>query len=469
MMKRRDALKTLGGLGAAAGIARFLPGCGGGEHRGADAGVDTKGPPGITTYVYMMMENRSYDHMFGARSMLEGKPGDGLRPTMTNPNLAGAPIAPWAPTKLQMCDPDPPHGWDAAHASWNNGANDGFVVQHQIAHDRNQALIEPMQYLTRNEAPVSWALADAYGTADRWFCSVMGPTFPNRFYWHTGTSGGINSNILPGRGGLPWPSIHNRLSDKGIPWAYYYGSISALSAFANFDITGNIHPFTDFTTDAMDGKLPPVVYIDPFFNFNDDHPPTHPINGQALIATVYNALASSPHWENCLLVITYDENGGFFDHVSPPTTVDDHASTGFDRMGFRVPALVAGPYVKEGHVSSVVYDHCSALHELELAFELPSLTQRTAAAHDLGDFIDMDRLANGAFRTPITLPALDLDQWPQGDECRGGTLRTASHPVIDWADANPDLVAGLDLRPRFAEYERTIRDFLANYATVGAK
>src|SRR6185503_5357401 len=134
-----DALKTLGGLGAAAGIARLLPGC------GSNGGGDAKGPPGITTYVYMMMENRSYDHMFGARSMLEGKPGDGLRATLTNPSMSGAPLAPWAPSKMQMCDPDPPHGWDAAHAAWNNGANDGFVIQHQMSH-QSSTLIEPMQY-----------------------------------------------------------------------------------------------------------------------------------------------------------------------------------------------------------------------------------------------------------------------------------------------------------------------------------
>src|SRR5690349_8121512 len=172
MMKRRDALKTIGGLGAAAGMARFLPGCGGG-------GED--GPNGITTYVYMMMENRSYDHYLGARSMLEGKPGDGLTAAMRNPDLTGTAIAPWTPNKQQMCDIDPPHGWDAAHASFNGGVNDGFVRQHQLAHDMNMTAIEPMQYLTRNELPVTWALADSYASADRWFCSVMGPTFPNRY------------------------------------------------------------------------------------------------------------------------------------------------------------------------------------------------------------------------------------------------------------------------------------------------
>lgn len=455
MMKRRDALKTIGGLGAAAGMARFLPGCGGGDD----------GPNGITTYVYMMMENRSYDHYLGARSMLEGKPGDGLTTAMRNANLAGTPVAPWTPNLQQMCDIDPPHGWDAAHASFNSGANDGFVRQHQLAHDMNMTAIEPMQYLTRHELPITWALADAYATADRWFCSVMGPTFPNRYYWHTGQSGGLQSNILPPQGGFPFASIYNRLEAKGIDWAYYHGSVSFVSLIANYNVDNKVHDFIDFLDDAAKGKLPPVVYIDPIFNTNDDHPPVHPINGQQLIAAVYTALAKSPQWKNCMLVVTYDENGGFFDHVAPPTTVDDRAAQGFQQMGFRVPTLVAGPYVKEGYVSSVVYDHTSALRHLQQAFDLEPLNQRVTAAHDLFDFIDMDRLNKNNPRPPITLPTINLDDWPQDPvACAGGTLRE-EHPITAWANAHPDRVIGKDLRPRIPEYRRAIRDFLAASST----
>jgi phospholipase C len=452
MMKRRDALKTIGGLGAAAGMARFLPACGGG------------GSEGITTYVFMMMENRSYDHFFGARSMIEGKPGDGLAATMTNLDVNGVAIAPWAPGKLQLCDIDPPHGWDRAHLQWNNGANDGFVIQHQMEHQSTTA-IEPMQYLTRNEVPVSYALADQYAIADRWFCSVMGPTWPNRFYWHTGTSGGLNTNVIP-PGGLNWGSIYHRLDAKGIDWRYYYSTIPVVSTIVGINTERNVKPFGDFLSDAQAGTLPPVVYIDPAFNQNDDHPPVHPVNGQELITAVYTALATSPQWKNCLLVITYDENGGFFDHVAPPKTVDDQAALGFDQMGFRVPTLVAGPYVKQSYVSSVTYDHCSALRELEVAFGLEPLNQRTAAAKDLSDFIDADRLAKGDWAKPIALPTVDPSQWPMGAECEGGSLRQASHPVLEWADANPELIAGLDLRPQLPEYRRVIRDFVARRALV---
>ena len=452
-MKRRDALKALGRLSAVAGMARFLPSCSSGG--GGDQ-------VGITNYVYMMMENRSYDHFFGSRSMLEGKPGNGLTMGMANKDLNGNMVPSFVADRLALCDLDPPHGWDAAHASWNMGACDNFLIQHQMSHDNDVTAQQPMQYLTREFAPVSYALADAYASTDSWFCSVMGPTWPNRFYWHTGSSGGIMADELP-NGPLTYPSIYNRLNDKGVPWKYYFGSLPVVPAISDFDVSNNSFFFSQFLDDAQAGTLPPVSYIDPAFNMNDDHPPVHPINGQELIWTVYTALAKSPQWKNCMLVITYDENGGFFDHVSPPQTADDRATEGFNQMGFRVPTLVAGPYVKTNFVSSVVRDHTSALRELEVAFDLQPLNQRTMAANDLSEFIDADRLKAGKWNPPVTVPTVDTTQWVQGAECFGGSLFAPNpHPIIEWADKNPDKIAGLDRRGDAAEYIATIRQFVAN-------
>ena len=122
-----------------------------------------------------MFENRSYDHVLGTRGMLEGKPGDGLTAAMTNLDSDGAVVAPWPGTPDTMCVPDPPHGWDASHRQWNAGANDGFVTEQQRDTPGD---LGPMQYLSREHQPVTWALADAYATCDRWFASVMGPTWP---------------------------------------------------------------------------------------------------------------------------------------------------------------------------------------------------------------------------------------------------------------------------------------------------
>jgi phospholipase C len=488
-MKRRDALKTLGGLAGAAGMARLLPGCSGGG--------EPERPVGITNYVYLMMENRTYDAVLGARA-LEGLPGDGLRPGFSNPDLAGTSVASFAATVdrgtsvATVCDPDPPHAWTPSHNAFNGGAMDGFLREHQKRHGNSLTAIEPMKYLTRAHSPITWALADAYTSCDRWFASVMGPTLPNRAFWHTGTSFGLNNNnaVLNAFSSVPVPTIYNRLVERGVDWAYYYGNLAVAALLASpgpyqLDIgpndgTGNVRRFGDarfgagqFFKDAAAGKLPPVSYIDPSFGLNDDHPPAHPILGQELIAAVYTALAKSPQWNNVLLVITYDEHGGYFDHVPPPLTTDDTLERfgvdGFRQLGFRVPALVVGPYVKQGHVSSVPYDHTSALKQLQSHFELDPLTARVTAANDLMDCIDMDRLARGEPAPPIDLPLLDSLEWPiDHASCRGASgippedLTAEEDDTLEsWADKHPEVFAGgYDLRGDHLPYLRSIRTYL---------
>lgn len=114
------------------------------------------------------------------------------------------------------------------------------------------------------------------------------------------------------------PSLYHQLDEAGVEWAYYYGDMPVLGAMDRIDLQGRLRPFwPNFVEDAAAGRLPPVVYVDPAFTANDDHPPHHPLLGQQLIATIYQALATAPHWEECLFMVTYDENGGFYDHVPP--------------------------------------------------------------------------------------------------------------------------------------------------------
>ena len=474
-MRRRDALKRMGGLAAAAGMAKFLPGCNDG---------DPDRPVGITTYVYLMMENRSYDHWFGARSRFEGKEGDGFSASMMMPDASGALVAPYAPPgRDASCVLDPPHGWDAAHNSFNGGLMDGFLKEHQADHPGSN---EALQYLTREQVPVSYALADAYTSCDRWFCSVMGPTLPNRAYWHAASSFGlkVNNEVLNKFGaGVPIPTIYNRLEDKGVDWAYYYGNLAVVSLLGKEgpykvdlgpnDGTGHIRRFGDallgagqFFEDAAAGVLPPVVYIDPAFGENDEHPPVHPILGQELIASIYTALANSPQWNNIMLVITYDENGGFFDHVPPPTTVDDTEAQfgipGFEQMGFRVPTIVAGPYVKQNYVSSVVYDHTSALKHLQDTFDLETLNPRMAAANNLMDCIDLERLAAGDPAPPVEIPLVDRTQWPtMAERCMSSGSFRQVDPITEWAEANPNgFLPEFDLRGQTNNHQM-IYDYLA--------
>jgi phospholipase C len=456
MINRRDALKSLSAMAGAAGLSRLLAACGAGDGR----------PDGISTVVLLMLENRSYDHLLGARSMLEGKPGEGPVMTATNPDLAGNPIGLWPATMDRECVIDPPHDWDSSRAQLNGGACDGFVKAHQSAHGSSTAT-EPMQYLTRDLVPVTYALADAYATCDLWHASVLGPTWPNRMYWHTGQSHGIKANDFPSSG-LSWPSIYHRLEAKQIDWAYYYGSVPVVSVITDLDLTNKVFRFSQFFKDAAAGTLPPVVYIDPAFFVNDDHPPMHPINGQELIGSIYTALAASPQWKNCLFIVTYDEHGGFYDHLAPGKTADDDAAAGFDQLGFRVPALVVGPYVKAGHVSSVSYDHTSALKHLETMFKLDPLTMRSTAASDLMDCIDLPRLAKAQWSPPVTIPAVDVAAWPMVPLCFQTSGKAAPpHPILAWADANRDRLGALDLRGEEAEYLTAIRRQLDAAAARG--
>lgn len=472
MITRRDALKRMGALAGMAAGSKFLSAC----------GSDDDGPVGITTYVYLMLENRTYDHVFGARK-LQGMAGDGLTASMANPDMNGNQVSVFEPSMSEMCVADPPHGWEVSRLQFNNGAMDGFVREYQVA-EPNEPARQPMQYLTRTHAPVSWALADNYTLCDRWFASVMGPTLPNRAYWHAATSFGLktNNDVLTKFSNVPVPTIYNRLSDKNVDWAYYSGPLAVASLLGNpgpymldlgpADGTGHIRKFSSyadqpddpngqFFKDAKAGKLPPVVYIDPFFGENDDHPPLHPVMAQALIAAVYNALAQSPQWKNTLLLITYDEHGGFYDHVPPPLTTDDTLEKfgvdGFKQLGFRVPTMVVGPYVKKNHVSNVTYDHTSALKHLTTAFGLEPLNARAEAANDLSDCIDMDRLARGEWAEPVDVPAINLADYAQymGGMCKGMSFRTKD-PISEWADLNPGSVMDTRSEAETAAYHRGI-------------
>jgi phospholipase C len=419
-VKRRDALKSIGALAGAGAAARFLAGCG--DNNPHQAG-------GISTVVAVMMENRSYDHYLGARALV-GLPGDGLAAGMGNPD--GDRVVEVYPEDV-YCVPDPPHGWNASRVQFDGGTNDGFIR----AYRDSQGAVPPyvMGYFDRGTLPITWGLADAYASCDRWFSSLLGPTWPNRMYFHSGQSGGLTQNDLPERGGIGWPSIHHRLSEAGVPWAYYYQDLPFVPLFKGVEIEGTIRRVSwDFFDDAAAGRLPSVCFVEPAFTANDDHPPHHPVLGQAFLASVYAALAASPQWDSCLMLVTYDEAGGFFDHVPPPLAVDDRADLGFDQLGFRVPVVVAGPYVKQGFVSSVVRDHTSLLAHLDRMFGLEPLTARSAAAADLGELIDTARLAARDPAPAAALPAVEIDESTIDDACYRARQSPAHIDIARLAD-----------------------------------
>jgi phospholipase C len=353
---------------------------------------------GVEHIIVLCMENRSFDHYLGSLQLVEGHPDvDGLTGTESNPDQNGVPVDVFEMDNLEV--EDPPHGWDACHGQWNAGANDGFVVEH--FNTVGDALKhEVMGYHTREHLPVTYALADAYTVCDAWFCSLLSQTWPNRYYLHAVDSNGSTNNTPA----LPGPtSIQDLCSDNGVSNRNYYDGIAAWR-WGAYPITGfsGTASIGEFFDKLQNGGLEQVVILDPDFLSNDDHPAHNVTLGQTLIGTIYQALAASQYWDNTLLIITYDEHGGFYDHVAPPTTVDDNGPE-YAQMGFRVPSLVIGPHVRKGFVNHEVFEHGSFAATVATRFGLPPLNDRMAATADVSSCIDPEYVDNPQPPTPLPM------------------------------------------------------------------
>jgi phospholipase C len=449
---RREALKALSALAGAGAIGGNLSGC---EAEPTPNPDGTPKPGTIDTVVILMMENRSFDHYFGSYSLDEGRADvDGLQPGMGNPDADGVHI-PVFPMTAQ-CLEDPPHGWSSSRRQFNEGSNDGFVVAHDDG--RSATAREAVGYYRRADLPILYALADDNALCQRWFASVMSSTWPNRLYALTGTSEGMPNNAFE-RVPFTQRSIFHQLDEAGISWRIYVQEVPFAALLDGIGYQGadsRVGLITEYYAHAEQGMLPQVCFVDPGFTYNDDHPP-HAISlGQILIGSVYQALADGPQWNRSLMIVDYDEHGGFFDHVPPPLAPDDHAAEGFDQLGFRIPALVLGPWVKP-EVISTQYDHTSVLKQLQAMFGMEPLTTRNAAANDLRDCIDHDRLAANDPRPPTPLPTVVLDASVEHDAC---TIyaRASGQPELELVAERGLMPARWDFRH---ERERSFRAVMA--------
>ncbi len=366
----------------------------------------------VGTIVVLMMENRSFDHSFGAMSLVEGRTDiNGLTASTTNKDGAGNVIG---PAEIDVsCVEDPPHGWDSCHRQFNGGNNDGFVTEYEARGGDGRRV---MDYLPRSKQPASWALAEEYALCQRWHASVMGPTWPNRFYLLACSSHGRQGNTFIQE---PIETIFSKMNKADIAWANYYGNIPFASVLdISLDDPG-VEPIARFFEHAEAGTLGPVVILDPLYGRSDDHPPTHPLAGQLFIQSIYDALRTSPQWNESMLVVTYDEHGGFHDHVAPPLTDDDRADEGFDQLGFRVPAFVVGPWVKQ-QVSDVQFDHTSVYATIAALHGLEPIGARDAAASSLLALLDEQRMRDNDPRPGIALAPIVADEAEIfAEECKG--------------------------------------------------
>lgn len=384
---RRDLLRAGAAIGGSAAAAHML------GNRRAQAAVISPAECPIENIVVLLMENRSFDHMLGRL------PGvDGLTREMHNLDTEGNPVYAHRAKDMMITIGDPHHGREESVAQYKEGTNGGFVADSGS---------QTMTYMSPREIPWMYAAASEYVTFDHWHCSILGPTWPNRSHFHAGTSGGRTANeFSKGKFGLTERTIWHQLSGAGIDWAVYFTDVPFTALY--FDValrwSSRFKTMNRFYADAAAGRLPPVVHLEPGYVVGtDDHPPANAQAGQRLMHDVVNALQNSPQWPQTALVITYDEHGGFFDHVPPPTMPDDRGLG--SPIGFRVPSMLISPWARRGYVAGETHDHTSALAFIQWRFGLPPLTVRNEAATSILYAFDFSQM-----RTDLpSFPVPDVD------------------------------------------------------------
>ncbi len=393
----------------------------------------------IEHVVQLMLENRSFDHMLGFLyadsanvSPATNQPFAGLTGTETVPDANGDPVAVYrlqadTPGLYFMPGADPGEGFAATNvqlfgtptpAASQVATNQGFVVdfantltgvdadRHNLPGTTPQMI---MGMFTPELLPVLSGLARGFAVCDQWFSSVPTETFPNRAFAGAATSQG---HMDDSTAVYTSQSIFGLLESAGIAWSVYGYDALPLTRLDFPDTIGagesHFGLFSDFTAAAAAGTLAAYTFLEPSWGSsgNSQHPNYDVALGEQLIYDVYQALRNGPAWGSTLLVITYDEHGGCYDHVPPPTSAvppDDSAGQfgfGFTRFGVRVPAVLVSPLIAAGTVfrpaGSTPLDHTSVLKTLEVRFGLEPLTKRDGAAPDLGDVLT---LAPGAART----------------------------------------------------------------------
>jgi len=370
-LSRRTLLERAG-VGAAAVLGGSLYATG---PAAARARRVQKARAPIKTVVMSMMENRSFDHYYGSAPHVQAK-GWGFSSTYSNPDAAGNAHYPYHLESL--VSGDPPHSWGAVHEQWNGGKMDGFYKSSQARIGDGDAA---MAYYTAAELPFYYSLFDNSALVANAFCSLLGPTWPNRFYSAAATSGGITTNGVWGYGVFDYPMILDLLDAAGITWKVYslgmdsvpYGNTDNVFVFwkkyANDQRTrGSMGAYLN---DARKGRLPQVSWLIPSYARGwDEHPPASVAVGMGLQEEVITALRESPQWDSSAYLLTYDEHGGYFDSVAPPQ-IDAYG------LSVRVPFWVVSPYAKHGPIQTrQSTEIVSTLKFLERLHGLPTLASQ---------------------------------------------------------------------------------------------
>lgn len=337
----------------------------------------------IKHLIVVMNENRSFDHYFGKLAS-EGQPeAEGWPSTYSNKDRNGVAVKPYH-ASTTCISPDPPHGWTAMHNKWNAGKMDGFVTASDSTTSNGHYA---MTYYTKTDLPFYNFLATKFAISDRYFASVIGPTWPNRDYFYAATSDGVTNTF---ERKINVPTIFDAMTTAKVKWGIFGdGSTRADCINLNED-DPHYKTMSGFYAALADGTLPQVSVVGPT-GAQDEHPTRDIQGGEAFSRRIYEAVRKSPLWPKIALIYTYDEGGGFFDHVPPPKACIPSASEPeFNRMGFRVPLMVVSPYARPHFVSHKTHEHTSITRLIELLHDLPALTARDANSNALLDLFDFN-------------------------------------------------------------------------------
>ncbi|HET9015407.1 MAG TPA: phospholipase C, phosphocholine-specific [Thermomicrobiaceae bacterium] len=417
---------------------------------------DAPNPPdslkAVDHVVFLIQENRSFDHYFGtmngvrgfgdptAITLSTGKPV-WYQPDALNPDGYELPFHLDTTTTSAAAVVDLSHTWLAQHSSWNGGKMDNWLPAHRLA-DGNARGPMTMGYYTRADIPFHYALADAFTICDHYHCSVLGPTNPNRLYAFTGTidPDGKNGGPVVDNSETPpytWTTYPERLQQAGISWRVYQSADNyddnPLAWFKQYQQAPTSSPLyqngtravpdllTAFRDDVQAGRLPQVSWLVPPAAVSE-HPSYLPASGAYFTYQVLEALAAKPDvWNTTVVFFTYDENDGFFDHVPPPTApagtpgeyvgvsplpAAAHGIAGPIGLGFRVPMIVISPWSRGGYANSEAFDHTSMLRFVETRFGVEETNISAWRRSTVGDLTSTLRLkGQGApGRTFPTLP-----------------------------------------------------------------
>jgi len=395
-MTRRRLLGTAAGALAAGVVSSFLPP---NLRRALALAAPQKASlKDIKHVVLLMQENRSFDHYFGTMAGVRGfedphaliLPGGKSvfhQPDLENPAGYLLPFHLDTHSTSAQKIPSTSHAWAVQHDAWNGGQMDNWLPAHRHADGVNAPYV--MGYHTRADIPFQFALAEAFTLCDAYHCSVMGPTWPNRMYWMTGTidadgeAGGPMISNHPIKGGFTWTTYAERLQKAGVSWKVYqqqdnYGCnmLEHFKTFQEADRDSALYnrglirePEGKFEYDAMHDNLPAVSWIITT-STQSEHPDFMPAAGAAFVASKIDAIAANPEvWAKTLFILNYDENDGIFDHVVPPTapagTSHEYVKDLPIGAGFRVPCILVSPWTAGGWVCSENFDHTSVLRFLE--------------------------------------------------------------------------------------------------------